>query len=81
MEEASLLTIVFKKRYVLGKNAKSKNYYVNKSVGIASGFLLLTFFISGLVTFPYASLTAGFLEKLLGRPKNEKASLLIPVGF
>lgn len=81
MEESPLLIIVFKKRYDLDKNVKRKNYYINESAGIPLGFLLPTFFISGLVTLSCSPLPMGFLEKLLVRSKNEKASLLIPVGF
>ena len=81
LEEAPFLIIVFKKRYDLYKEDKRKNYYVNESVGIASGFLLSALHISGLVTLPHTPSPMGFLEKILGRPKNEKASLLIPVGF
>ena len=81
LEKAPFLIIVFKKRYDLDKERKRKNYYVNESVGIATGFLLSALHISGLVTLPHTPSPMGFLEKLLGRPKNEKASLLIPVGF
>jgi len=81
LERAPFLIIVFKKRYDLDKNGKSKNYYVNESVGIASGFLLAALHCSGLVTLTHTPSPMGFLERLLERPKNEKASLLIPVGF
>lgn len=81
LEKAPFLIIVFKKRYDLDNERKRKNYYVNESVGIATGFLLSALHISGLVTLPHTPSPMGFLEKLLGRPKNEKASLLIPVGF
>ena len=81
LEEAPFLIVVFKKRYDLVKDNKSKNYYVNESVGIASGFLLSALHCAGLVTLTHTPSPMGFLERLLERPKNEKASLLIPVGF
>ena len=60
---------------------KTKNYYVNESVGIASGFLLTALHNAGLATLTHTPAPMGFLEKLLNRPNNEKAILLIPVGF
>jgi len=58
-----------------------KNYYVNESVGIAAGFLLIALHNAGLVTLTHTPSPMGFLEKILVRPKNEKAILLIPVGY
>ena len=54
---------------------------MDESVGIASGFLLTALHQSGLATLTHTPSPMGFLEKILGRPKNEKAVLLIPVGF
>ena len=81
LDTAPYLIVVFKKKYDLVGNKKKKNYYVNESVGIASGFLLASLHNSGLVTLTHTPSPMGFLEKILNRPKNEKASLLIPVGF
>jgi len=81
LEKAPYLIIVFKKNYdVSGKN-KKKNYYVNESVGIASGFLLAALQHSGLVALVHTPHPMGFLQNILKRPDNEKAVLLIPVGF
>ncbi len=63
------------------KKAKRKNYYVNESVGIASGFLLMALHQIGLATLTHTPSPMGFLEKVLNRPKNERAFLLIPVGY
>jgi len=65
----------------LDKGGKRKNYYVNESVGIASGFLLTALHNAGLATLTHTPSPMGFLEKILKRPKNEKAVLLIPVGY
>jgi nitroreductase len=54
---------------------------VNESVGIAAGFLLIALHNAGLVTLTHTPAPMGFLEKILDRPKNEKAVLLIPVGY
>ena len=81
LETTPCLIAVFKKTYdVIDKEVK-KNYYVNESVGIACGVLLTALHYSGLVTLTHAPSPMGFLEDILDRPKNEKAFLLILVGF
>ena len=81
LEIAPYLIVVFKQSYDLGKEGKRKNYYVNESVGIASGFLLTALHNAGLASLTHTPSPMGFLEKILKRPKNEKAVLLIPVGY
>ena len=81
LEIAPYLIVVFKQSYDLGKGGKRKNYYVNESVGIASGFLLTALHNAGLATLTHTPSPMGFLEKILKRPENEKAVLLIPVGY
>ena len=81
LEIAPYLIIVFKKHYDLEGEKQKKNYYVNESVGIAAGFLLIALHNAGLVTLTHTPSPMGFLEKILVRPKNEKAILLIPVGY
>ncbi len=81
LETAPCLIVVFKQIYEFGKKSKRKNYYVNESVGIASGFLLMALHQIGLATLTHTPSPMGFLEKVLYRPKNERAFLLIPVGY
>jgi iodotyrosine deiodinase len=81
LEDAPFLIAVFKKTFTINGEKKTKNYYVNESVGIASGFLLTALHNAGLATLTHTPAPMGFLEKLLNRPNNEKAILLIPVGF
>ena len=82
LEIAPYLIVVFKKVYDLdGDENKSKNYYVNESVGIAVGFLITAIHQAGLVTLTHTPSPMKFLQKALGRPKNEKAFLLLPVGY
>jgi len=81
LETAPCLIVVFKQIYEFGKKSKRKNYYVNESVGIASGFLLMALHQIGLATLTHTPSPMGFLEKVLNRPKNERAFLLIPVGY
>jgi len=81
LETAPCLIAVFKKTYDVSDKKVKKNYYVNESVGIACGVLLTALHYSGLVTLTHTPSPMGFLECILDRPKNERAFLLIPVGF
>ena len=81
LENAPVLIIVFRQSYDNSGGGKRKNYYVNESVGIACGFLLMALQNAGLVSLTHTPSPMGFLERILKRPKNEKAYLLIPVGF
>ena len=81
LEIAPSLIVVFKKTYDVREKQKKKNYYVNESVGISCGVLLAALHNSGLATLTHTPSPMGFLERILRRPKNEKAFLLIPVGF
>ena len=82
LETAPFLIIVFSQ--VFEKNADGenrKNYYVNESVGIAAGFLLAALHNAGLATLTHTPSPMNFLAKILKRPDNERAYLLIPVGY
>ena len=81
LENAPALIIVFRQSYDNSERSKRKNYYVNESVGIACGFLLMALQNAGLVSLTHTPSPMGFLERILERPKNEKAYLLIPIGF
>lgn len=81
LEIAPWLIVVFKKTYNLDKEGnRTSNYYVNESVGLASGFLLTAIHHAGLVALTHTPSPMNFLTELLERPKNEKPYLLIPVG-
>jgi len=82
LEIAPYLIIVFKKPYDLGEDReKLQNYYVNESVGIACGMLISAIHNAGLVTLTHTPSPMNFLTKLLERPSNERAFLLLPVGY
>ncbi|NNF08578.1 MAG: nitroreductase family protein [Candidatus Eisenbacteria bacterium] len=86
LEIAPALIIVFKIDYGLiqdekGNEKKEKHYYVNESVGLASGFLVAALQMAGFATLTHTPSPMGFLADILGKPKNYKAFLLIPVGF
>lgn len=82
LEIAPYLIIVFKKAYDFDeKGEKSTNYYVNESVGLASGFLLTAIHNAGLIALTHTPSPMAFLTKILKRPDNERPFLLVPVGY
>jgi iodotyrosine deiodinase len=81
LEEAPALVVLFKQAYGLQENQRSLHYYVNESVGIAAGFFISSLHRVGLCTLTHTPSPMNFLEKLLHRPPNEKAYLLMPVGY
>ena len=86
LESAPYLIVVFKKIYDIDETEATrpeyrKNYYVNESAGIASGFLLTAIHNAGLAALTHTPSPMGFLSEILNRPANEKPFLLIPVGY
>lgn len=79
---APWLIVIFKKSYDLDEHGhKSKNYYVQESVGIAAGFLITAIHNAGLATLTHTPSPMNFLQEILQRPENEKPYLLLPVGY
>ena len=79
---APCLIVIFRKAYEVDKDGlKSKNYYVNESVGISAGLLIAAIHTAGLVTLTHTPSPMNFLQEILQRPENEKPFLLLPVGF
>ncbi|CAN5656664.1 nitroreductase family protein [soil metagenome] len=56
-------------------------YYVKESVGIAVGFLLAALHRAGLATLTHTPSPMRFLNAILDRPAEERAHLLVPVGY
>jgi len=82
LETAPWLIVVFRKNYEVDEQGqKAKNYYVHESVGIACGFLIAAIHAAGLSTLTHTPSPMDFLAKILGRPANERAFLLMPVGY
>jgi iodotyrosine deiodinase len=85
LETAPYLIVVFRIDFGLTQTEEGelqiKHYYVQESVGIATGFLLAALHMSGLATLTHTPSPMGFLTSILGRPKNERPFVLIPVGF
>ena len=86
LEAAPYLIAVFRldyepERLADGTERHHKNYYVPESVGIAVGILLTALHTAGLATLTHTPSPMGFLARILGRPRNERPYLLIPVGY
>jgi len=81
LEDAPVLIVVFRQAYGLDDEEKRKHYYVMESVGIATGFLLAALHKAGLATLTHTPSPMGFLEGILERSENERAYLIIPVGY
>ncbi|QBD76537.1 nitroreductase family protein [Ktedonosporobacter rubrisoli] len=86
IEEAPHVIVVFAQIYGLetlpdGTQHKYKHYYVQESVGIAVGMLLSALTFAGLATLTHTPNPMGFLGQILQRPANERAFVLIPVGY
>jgi nitroreductase len=81
LETAPYLVVIMKKAYDLNEaGVKTKNYYVNESVGIASGMLITAIHNAGLVCLTHTPSPMNFLSSILHRPENERPYLLLPVG-
>jgi len=82
LETAPFLIVIFAESYAVGEDgAHVKNYYVQESVGIATGFLITACHLAGLVTLTHTPSPMGFLNDILERPKNERPYLILVVGY
>jgi nitroreductase len=82
LEDAPYLIVVFARSYGLSTDGvKIKHYYVQESVGIATGILITAVHDAGLVALTHTPSPMGFLGELLSRPANERPFLILVVGF
>ena len=87
IEDAPCVIVVFRQAYGLrmdaetGEESRVMHYYSEESVGIAVGFLLAALHIAGLATLTHTPSPMKFLSQILDRPANERAFVLIPVGY
>jgi nitroreductase len=82
LEMAHCLIVIFAQRYgLLPDGNKKKYYYVNESVGIATGMLITALHHAGLVSLPYTPSRMNFLNKILSRPSNEKPFMILVTGY
>jgi iodotyrosine deiodinase len=82
MTVAPWIVVLFAEKYGLkADGTQRKNYYVDESVGIAAGLFIAAIQMMGLVTLTHTPNPMGFLRERLGRGINEKAVLVMPVGY
>ena len=82
LETAPWLIAIFAQRWgVDAEGNRIKHYYVPESVGIATGFLIAALHDAGLATLTHTPAPMNFLNELCGRPDNEKALILLVVGY
>jgi nitroreductase len=82
LETAPYLLAIFAQTYgVKPDGGCKKHYYVSESVGIATGILITALHHAGLATLTHTPSPMGFLNRILGRPENERPFLLLVVGY
>ncbi|MEL6474310.1 MAG: nitroreductase family protein [Pseudomonadota bacterium] len=81
LETAPWLIAVFAQRRG-GEEAgqDKKNYYINESVGLATGFFLAALHQAGLATLVHTPKPMGFLNEICERPATEKPFVLVVAG-
>ncbi len=82
LETAPYLIAIFAERYMVRPDGgRVKNYYVQESVGIATGILITALHHVGLATLTHTPSPMNFLNEILGRPSNERPFLLLVTGY
>ena len=81
LETAPYLIVIFgQRRGGLYPGDDKQNYYVNESVGIATGFLIAALHDAGLATLTHTPNPMKFLNQICERPVNEKPVMVLVVG-
>ena len=82
LTDAPWVVVLFRQSYGLNTDGTRRtHYYSQESCGIAAGFFIAAVHAMGLVTLTHTPSPMGFLGELLQRPANEKAMLVMPVGY
>jgi iodotyrosine deiodinase len=82
MTDAPWIVVLFAEKFGVNPDGSHrKNYYVDESVGIAAGLFIAAIHTMGLVTLTHTPNPMNFLRELLRRGTNEKAVLVLPVGY
>ena len=82
LTDAPWVVVLFRQSYGLrADGSRRTHYYSQESCGIAAGFFIAAVHTMGLVTLTHTPSPMGFLSELLHRPANEKAMLVMPVGY
>jgi len=82
LTDAPWVIVLFRKTYGLKDDGTRRSYYyTEESCGIAAGMFITAIHHMGLVTLTHTPNPMGFLRDLLNRPMNERAMLVMPVGY
>lgn len=82
LTDAPWVVVLFRQSHGLrADGSRRTHYYSQESCGIAAGFFIAAVHMMGLVTLTHTPNPMGFLGALLQRPSNEKAMLVMPVGY
>lgn len=82
LEMAPWLIIIFAQSHGLAADGrKLKHYYVQESVGIATGMLITALHHAGLATLTHTPSPMKFLNDILGRPAHERPYLVLVAGY
>jgi len=81
LEIAPWLVVLFRIDWEEVNGKRLQSYYPNESIGIAAGMFLMACHQVGLATLTHTPSPMAFLREILGRPRNERPFLLIPVGY
>ncbi len=82
LETAPWLIAIFgQRRGGIQPSDDKQNYYVNESVGIATGMLITALHDAGLATLTHTPNPMKFLNQLCDRPVNEKPMMVLVVGL
>ncbi len=81
LEEAPYLIVVFAQLHGVDTDGRTvKHYYVQESVGIATGILITAVHRAGLASLTHTPSPMRFLNEILDRPSNERPFLILVVG-
>jgi len=82
LTDAPWVVVLFRQSHGIDPDGTKRTYYyTQESCGIAAGFFIAAVHQMGLVTLTHTPNPMAFLAELLGRPANEKAMLVMPVGY
>jgi iodotyrosine deiodinase len=82
LTDAPWVVVLFRHAYGFSPDGTKRTYYyTEESCGIAAGLFIAAVHQMGLVTLTHTPNPMGFLRGLLDRPPNEKAMLVMPVGY
>lgn len=82
LDIAPYLIVIFAQAHgVAADGSEVKHYYVNESVGIATGLLIAAVHHAGLASLTYTPSPMRFLNGILGRPDYERPFLVLVVGY